>query len=96
MPLSAAQLSLWFLYRTQPDSAAYNIPVALRLRGPLDVDALREAFAGAAVRHPALRTRLVERQGELPAQRIAAPTPFELPVIDLLSLEATETANSAE
>ncbi|CAE6826592.1 Tyrocidine synthase 3 [Paraburkholderia domus] len=95
MPLSAAQLSLWFLYRTQPDSAAYNIPVALRLRGPLDVDALREAFAGAAVRHPALRTRLVERQGELPAQRIAAPTPFELPVIDLLSLEATETAREA-
>jgi amino acid adenylation domain-containing protein len=82
-PLSSAQLSLWFLWRAQPDSAAYNIPVALRLRGVLDVDALGEAFAQAAVRHPALRTRLVERHGQLPGQRIAASAAFELPVIDL-------------
>ncbi|MBA5735493.1 hypothetical protein, partial [Escherichia coli] len=34
-PLSPAQLGLWFLWRAQPDSAAYNIPVALRVRGPL-------------------------------------------------------------
>jgi hypothetical protein len=96
LPLSAAQLSLWFLWRAQPDSAAYNIPVALRLRGPLDVDALRDAFAGAAARHPALRTRLVERKGELPGQRIAAVAPFELPVIDLVSLEATEATDTAK
>ncbi|WP_281665042.1 non-ribosomal peptide synthetase [Paraburkholderia fungorum] len=95
LPLSAAQLSLWFLWRAQPHSAAYNIPVALRLRGPLDLDALREAFAGAAERHPALRTRLVERNGALPGQRIAALTPFELPVIDLLSREATAAARES-
>ncbi|PZR47665.1 non-ribosomal peptide synthetase [Paraburkholderia fungorum] len=95
LPLSAAQLSLWFLWRAQPHSAAYNIPVALRLRGPLDLDALREAFAGAAARHPALRTRLVERNGALPGQRIAALTPFELPVIDLLSREATAAARES-
>ncbi|MFM0341713.1 amino acid adenylation domain-containing protein [Paraburkholderia fungorum] len=82
-PLSSAQLSLWFLWRAQPDSAAYNIPVALRLRGPLDVDALGEAFAQAAARHPALRTRLVERHGQLPGQRVAASECFELPVVDL-------------
>ncbi|MFM0639749.1 amino acid adenylation domain-containing protein [Paraburkholderia metrosideri] len=96
LPLSAAQLSLWFLWRAQPDSAAYNIPVALRLRGPLDADALREAFAGAMARHPALRTRLVERNGELPGQRIATIAPFELPVIDLLSLEAADTADNID
>jgi amino acid adenylation domain-containing protein len=95
LPLSAAQLSLWFLWRAQPDSAAYNILVALRLRGPLDADALCEAFAGAAARHPALRTRLVERNGKLPGQRIVALTPFELPVIDLLSREATDTARES-
>jgi amino acid adenylation domain-containing protein len=95
LPLSAAQLSLWFLWRAQPHSAAYNIPVALRLRGPLDLGALREAFAGAAARHPALRTRLVERNGALPGQRIAALTPFELPVIDLLSREATAAARES-
>ncbi|AGZ27528.1 AA-adenyl-dom: amino acid adenylation domain protein [Burkholderia pseudomallei NCTC 13179] len=47
LPLSAAQRGLWFLWRAQPDSAAYNIPVALRLRGALDVDALADALAHA-------------------------------------------------
>ncbi|MFM0737982.1 amino acid adenylation domain-containing protein [Paraburkholderia xenovorans] len=91
LPLSSAQLSLWFLWRSQPDSAAYNIPVALRLRGVLDIEALREAFAQAAARHPALRVRLVERDGQLPGQRVDDPTPFELPVVDL----ADEAAGAA-
>ncbi|ASW01778.1 non-ribosomal peptide synthetase [Paraburkholderia aromaticivorans] len=83
LPLSSAQLGLWFLWRSQPDSAAYNIPVALRLHGPLDVVALREAFAQAAARHPALRVRLVEREGQAPGQSVAESASFELPVIDL-------------
>ncbi|BAN27161.1 non-ribosomal peptide synthetase [Caballeronia insecticola] len=82
-PLSAAQLGLWFLWRAQPQSAAYNIPVAIRLRGTLDADALREALAQAAARHPALRTQLVERDGALPGQRIMPMWRVELPVIDL-------------
>ncbi|WP_250516573.1 non-ribosomal peptide synthetase [Caballeronia sp. INDeC2] len=82
-PLSAAQLGLWFLWRAQPQSAAYNIPVAVRLRGPLDAGALREALAQAAARHPALRTQLVEREGASPGQRIAPMWRFELPVIDV-------------
>lgn len=83
LPLSAAQLGLWFLWRTQPENAAYNIPVALRLRGPLDAEALREAFSLAAARHPALRTRLVERAGSLPGQYIDQHWQAALPVIDL-------------
>ncbi|KVC71527.1 non-ribosomal peptide synthetase [Burkholderia ubonensis] len=82
-PLSPAQLGLWFLWRAQPDSAAYVIPVALRMRGPLDADALRAAIADAAAVHPALRTRLVARDGALPGQRIDAPAPVALPVVDL-------------
>ncbi|KVM83878.1 non-ribosomal peptide synthetase [Burkholderia stagnalis] len=85
-PLSPAQRALWFLWRAQPDSAAYNIPVALRVRGPLDVDALRAAFAETAAAHPALRTRLVVRDGALPGQRIDAAQPVALPVIDLAAL----------
>jgi hypothetical protein len=94
LPLSAAQLGLWFLWRAQPESAAYNIPVALRLRGSLAADALREALAHAAARHPALRTRFVERAGSLPGQRIAPVAPFELPVVDL-SAERDEAARLA-
>ncbi|QVN19208.1 non-ribosomal peptide synthetase [Burkholderia pyrrocinia] len=82
-PLSPAQLGLWFLWRAQPDSAAYNIPVALRVRGPLDIDALRAAFSDASAVHPALRARLVAREGVLPGQRIDVAATVELPVVDL-------------
>ncbi|MGP8475437.1 amino acid adenylation domain-containing protein [Burkholderia sp. PR2] len=85
-PLSPAQLGLWFLWRAQPDSAAYNIPVALRVRGPLDVDALRAAFSAAAAAHPALRTRLVARDGMPPGQRIDTAPPVALPLVDLSAL----------
>ncbi|HDR8867899.1 TPA: amino acid adenylation domain-containing protein [Burkholderia territorii] len=81
--LSPAQLGLWFLWRAQPDSAAYNIPVALRVRGPLDVDALRAAFSAVTAAHPALRARIVARDGMLPGQRIAAAAPVALPLVDL-------------
>ncbi|MGS0894218.1 amino acid adenylation domain-containing protein [Burkholderia stagnalis] len=93
-PLSPAQLGLWFLWRAQPDSAAYNIPVALRVRGPLDVDALRAAFSAAAAVHPALRARLVARDTALPGQRIDAATPVALPLVDL-SAEAEPVARAA-
>ncbi|HDR9805547.1 TPA: amino acid adenylation domain-containing protein [Burkholderia cenocepacia] len=93
-PLSPAQLGLWFLWRAQPDSAAYNIPVALRVRGPLDVDALRAAFADAAAEHSALRTRLVARDGALPGQRIDSDVAVDLPVIDL-SAHADALARAA-
>ncbi|NIF15248.1 non-ribosomal peptide synthetase, partial [Burkholderia sp. Ax-1735] len=93
-PLSPAQLGLWFLWRAQPDSAAYNIPVALRVRGPLDVDALRAAFADVTAVHPALRARLVARDGALPGQRIDAAVSVELPVLDL-STQADVLARAA-
>ncbi len=96
LPLSSAQLSLWFLWRSQPDSASYNIPVALRLRGPLDSVALRDAFAQAAARHPALRVQIVERDEQLPGQRVVDSAPFELPVIDLSDeLSEAERENAA-
>lgn len=56
LPLSFAQERLWFLDRLEPGSAAYGIPNALRLRGPLDADALERAFAEVVQRHEVLRT----------------------------------------
>jgi amino acid adenylation domain-containing protein len=94
LPLSAAQLGLWFLWRAQPESAAYNIPVSLRLRGRLAVDALAEAFAQAAARHPALRTRLVERADGMPGQRLEPVGRSEWRVIDLTT-EPSRVAHAA-
>ncbi|MFI7643312.1 amino acid adenylation domain-containing protein [Nonomuraea sp. NPDC049400] len=56
-PVSFVQERLWFLQRLTPDSAAYNVPIAVRLRGPLDCVALASAVRAVVTRHEALRTR---------------------------------------
>ncbi len=56
-PLSYAQERLWFMEQYAPGTAAYTIPLARRLRGPLEPDALRAALATLTHRHEALRTR---------------------------------------
>jgi amino acid adenylation domain-containing protein len=80
--LSFAQERLWFLWRMQPDSAAYNAPTALRLRGPLDVASLERALSGVVARHEVLRTRYAEG-ADGPVQVIDPPTPVALDVVDV-------------
>ncbi|WP_095974863.1 non-ribosomal peptide synthetase [Pseudomonas ogarae] len=63
LPLSFAQERQWFLWKMDPDSAAYNIPTALRLRGVLDKMALRRSFEALVARHESLRTLFVEDDG---------------------------------
>ncbi|AXK36942.1 hypothetical protein DVA86_34950 [Streptomyces armeniacus] len=79
LPLSFAQQRLWFLHQLEGGSATYNMPVALRLRGPLDRDALRHAVDGLAARHESLRTTYHEDQ-EGPYQHVhdagAVSVPF--------------------
>ena len=57
------QQRLWFLEKLAPDTGAYNIPRAMRVRGPLDVAALRAALNGIVARHEALRTIVTDRAG---------------------------------
>ncbi len=56
-PLSFGQERLWFLDQLDPGDASYNIQLIRRLRGPLDVAALRLAFDDVVARHEPLRTR---------------------------------------
>ncbi|MGW0963303.1 amino acid adenylation domain-containing protein [Streptomyces gelaticus] len=58
VPLSSGQSRLWTLQRMDPASGRYNAPVALRLRGALNLDALRSAVTDVVRRHDALRTRI--------------------------------------
>lgn len=84
LPVSATQARLWFLDRLTPGQAAYNMPLATALRGPLDRAALAAALANLALRHEVLRTRYRLADGELEAvidppgsvalQAIALPT----------------------
>ncbi|RBO94237.1 non-ribosomal peptide synthetase [Nocardia puris] len=77
VPLSAAQHRLWFLNRFNETGAelsagAYNVPVVLRLRGDLDVQALVHALHAVQERHETLRTVFPELDGE-PAQLVLDP-----------------------
>ncbi|MDR6232870.1 amino acid adenylation domain-containing protein/non-ribosomal peptide synthase protein (TIGR01720 family) [Pseudomonas psychrotolerans] len=76
---SYAQQRQWFLWQLEPASAAYNLPKALRLRGRLDVDALRRSLATLVERHESLRTRFIEQDGQL-LQSIVPPWLPELEV----------------
>ncbi|WP_181233509.1 non-ribosomal peptide synthetase [Enhygromyxa salina] len=58
LPLSHAQARMLFLDQLRPGTSEYNIPLALRLTGPLDVEALASALTWLVARHEALRTSL--------------------------------------
>jgi amino acid adenylation domain-containing protein/FkbH-like protein/thioester reductase-like protein len=91
IPLSWAQQRLWFIGQLEGGTAAYDIPLALRVRGTLDHCALQVALDGLIVRHEALRTTFIKPAGE-PVQRISPSGSFALLYVDLrkYSLSARE------
>jgi len=86
LPLSFAQQRLWLLDQLDPESPAYNIPLALRLTGRLDETALTKSLNEIIRRHESLRTFFVVVNGA-PRQVIAPPEPLALAVVDLQALD---------
>ncbi len=82
IPLSFAQQRLWTLAELEPESAAYNVPAAIRLHGALDLQALQQALTSLTLRHPALRTRFVHQDGR-PAVLIDAAAVTDMDILDL-------------
>lgn len=68
-PLAYGQRALWFLQQLAPESSAYNIATAFRIRADLNASALHSAFQTLVDRHPALRTTFLTVAGE-PFQKI--------------------------
>ncbi|HYG64144.1 MAG TPA: amino acid adenylation domain-containing protein, partial [Thermoanaerobaculia bacterium] len=89
LPLSFAQQRLWFLEKLEPGSAAYNVPLSVRLAGRLEADVLARGLAEVARRHEALRTTFPERDGR-PVQAIAPVLAVPLMLVDLSGLPERE------
>ncbi len=92
IPLSFSQERLWFIDQME-GTVQYHIPVILRLKGNLDIAALRHALTEVVNRHEALRTviREVEGQGY---QYILPADSWELTITDGASYQDAATLKS--
>src|SRR5205085_10294029 len=95
LPLSFAQQRLWFLDQLEPNSPFYNIPLAMRLTGRLDVEALEWTLNEIARRHEVLRTTFSMVNGN-PVQVILPEVTFSLPVVDITSFAADQREGEAQ
>jgi len=86
-PASFAQQRLWFMEMLEPGTGRYNIPLAWRLQGSLDVAALERALQELAARHEVLRTSF-ESGVEFALQVVHPPSAWSLPLLQLPPGEA--------
>ena len=104
LTLSAAQQRLWFLDQFIPNRAAYNIPLARRIRGRIDLKALERALAAVTMRHATLRSSLSAQDGAAAIAQVETPRIFfqnattssEAEALKLASDEAARQFNLAE
>ncbi len=93
-PASFAQQRLWFLDQLFPGTS-YNVPIAIRLTGVLNLAALEESFNEIVRRHEVLRTTFHTVEGQ-PVQVIAPSLKVCLPLINLQQLPVTERELAAQ
>ena len=94
-PLSFAQQRLWLLDRLDPENPAYNIPMAVRLSGPIDLAVLDRAMTEVVARHETLRTSIEMIEDE-PRQVISPAVPQKLPLIELTEADTEAAARAQE
>ena len=82
VPLSFAQQGLWCLDRWEPGCTYFNVPFSLRVIGPLDPGVLGRSLNEIVRRHQALRTTVVEADGD-PVQRVASALDLEIALVEL-------------
>ena len=94
LPLSYGQEQMWFIDQLNPGSTEYLVPVAFRLRGPLDVAVLGRAWDALVERHEILRTRHALVDGT-PAQLVDEPATDQLPIVVLFGVPEVERERRA-
>ena len=87
MPLSYAQQRLWFIDQLEGSSSQYNMPVALRLVGQLNISALEQTLNAIVERHEVLRSTYANNEQGIGQQIIHPPRPVKLQQINADNLE---------
>ncbi|UNY98311.1 amino acid adenylation domain-containing protein [Zhouia spongiae] len=87
-PLSFSQERLWFIDKFN-HNASYNLPVAVKLKGNLDIPVLKRTFLEIVKRHEILRTNFVTIN-EIPWQYINEESKFEFKIVDQTHLKKNE------
>ncbi|HLK77003.1 MAG TPA: amino acid adenylation domain-containing protein [Streptosporangiaceae bacterium] len=91
-PLSAAQERLWFMEQFAPGTAAYGVPLLIRLGPDADLAALAGALRWVTARHESLRMRFPVTADGQPAVVVGPPADVPLPVIDVPDAAAAQAA----
>ncbi|KFA88774.1 peptide synthetase [Archangium violaceum Cb vi76] len=93
LPLSFAQQRLWFLEQLDPQNAAYNEAVTVRVEGVLDVAVLERCLLEVVRRHMGLRTTFRAEDGK-PVQVISPEVRLPLARVDLTGLSGSARAEA--
>ncbi|MGA8763570.1 MAG: amino acid adenylation domain-containing protein [Candidatus Sulfotelmatobacter sp.] len=93
--VSYPQEQLWFLSQLGPANIAYNVPVAWKLLGSLDIDALERSLDEIVRRHESLRTSFPLVGGK-PMQYVNPPLPFRLEIVDIRALPEAKRPPESE
>lgn len=92
LPLSFVQEGIWFLQLLAPESTAYNVPRALRIRGDFDAEIVVEAFAALERRHEILRTTFPDIDGK-PIQVVHPPSGIPVAITDMQDVPDAERSD---
>lgn len=94
-PLSLAQETMLFWDKLVPHSAVYNVPIAFRIQGSLDRQALASSIDLIISRHKVLRSRFLFNHGE-PVVVVTAQPETGISFRDLSNLPGSEKETAAE
>ncbi|MCI0736569.1 MAG: condensation domain-containing protein [Beijerinckiaceae bacterium] len=95
MPCSSSQQRCWFIHSLSPGSSVLNIALRWEIKGRFEVSTLERAFQTIIDRHEILRTRFIDRDGEL-VQEVASEVDFRIQVIDMTNMAEEKQAGEAE
>jgi thioesterase domain-containing protein/acyl carrier protein len=93
-PCSSSQQRCWFIHALSPGSSVLNIALRWELKGRFNASTIEQAFQSIIDRHEILRTRFIDKDGEL-VQEVAGRLDFHLSVVDLTAIPEEKRLDEA-